>query len=100
MGTSSALERLLSLAHTLKLSVGFAETFYDVDVADDLTRLAAELRAAPARAPRTAAWFREWEITATRLRRGHGRTVKITPEWRVYILGLTLCGANDLLTQL
>jgi uncharacterized protein len=61
MGTSSALERLLSRARTLKLSVGFAETFYDVDVADDLTRLAAELRVAPARAPRTAAWLREWE---------------------------------------
>src|SRR5207302_4624253 len=24
---------------------------------------------------------------------GHGRTVKVTPEWRVYILGATLCVA-------
>jgi uncharacterized protein len=61
MGTSSALERLLSRARDLELSVGFADPFYDVDVADDLTRLAAELRLAPARAPRTAAWLKEWE---------------------------------------
>jgi rSAM/selenodomain-associated transferase 1 len=61
MGTSSALERLLSRARTLELSVGFADPFYDIDVADDLTRLAEELRLAPARAPRTAAWLKEWE---------------------------------------
>ncbi len=61
MGTSSALERLLSCARTLELSVGFAAPFYDIDVADDLTRLAAELRLAPARAPHTAAWLKEWE---------------------------------------
>jgi rSAM/selenodomain-associated transferase 1 len=61
MGTSSALERLLSRARALELSVGFADRFYDIDVADDLSRLAEELRLAPARAPRTAAWFKEWE---------------------------------------
>jgi uncharacterized protein len=61
MGTSSALERLLSRARALELSIGVADPFYDVDVADDLTRLAAELRLAPARAPRTAAWLRQWE---------------------------------------
>jgi hypothetical protein len=48
MGTSSALERLLSRARTLELSVGFAD----------------ELRLAPARAPRTAAWLKEWDSTA------------------------------------
>jgi hypothetical protein len=64
MGTSSALERLLSRARTLELSVGFADPFYDIDVADDLTRLAEELRLAPARAPRTAAWLKEWNSTA------------------------------------
>jgi len=64
MGTSSALERLLSGARTLELSVGFADPFYDIDVADDLTRLAAELRLAPARAPRTARWLSEWELVA------------------------------------
>src|ERR1700674_2210743 len=62
MGTNSALERLLSRARALELSVGFADPFYDIDVTDDLTRLAAELRLAPARAPRTAAWLKEWEL--------------------------------------
>ncbi len=61
MGTSSALERLLSRVRTLELSVGFADPFYDVDVAEDLTRLAEELRQGPERAPRTAAWLMEWE---------------------------------------
>ena len=64
MGTSSALERLLARARALELSVGFAAPFYDIDVADDLTRLAEELRLAPARAPRTAAWLKEWDSTA------------------------------------
>jgi rSAM/selenodomain-associated transferase 1 len=64
MGTSSALERLLSRARVLELSIGFADPFYDIDVADDLTRLAEELRLAPSRAPRTAAWLKEWDSTA------------------------------------
>jgi rSAM/selenodomain-associated transferase 1 len=59
MSTNSALESLLSRARTLQLSVGFVEPFYDIDVADDLARLAAELRASPARAPRTARWLKE-----------------------------------------
>ena len=61
MGTSSALERLLARARALELSVGFAAPFYDIDVADDLIRLAEELREAPARAPQTAEWLKEWE---------------------------------------
>ena len=64
MGTSSALERLLARARALELSVGFADRFYDIDIADDLARLAEELRLAPARAPRTAAWLKEWDSTA------------------------------------
>jgi rSAM/selenodomain-associated transferase 1 len=64
MGTSSALERLLARARALELSVGFAARFYDIDVADDLSRLAEELRLDPARAPRTAAWLKEWDSTA------------------------------------
>jgi hypothetical protein len=71
MGTSSALERLLSRARALDLSVGLAATFYDIDVVDDLTRLAGELRLAPARAPRTAAWLKEWELVAARSRTGY-----------------------------
>jgi len=72
MGTSSALERLLSRARDLDLSVGFAASFYDIDVTDDLTRLAEELRLAPAKAPRTAAWLKEWEITAEQFRTSSG----------------------------
>ena len=68
MGTSSALERLLTRTRALELSVGFAPPFYDIDVVDDLTRLAEELRLAPARAPRTAAWLKEWELVT-----GHSR---------------------------
>ena len=47
MGTSSALERLLSRARALGLSVGFADPFYDIDVADDLTRLGRRIAAGP-----------------------------------------------------
>jgi glycosyltransferase A (GT-A) superfamily protein (DUF2064 family) len=60
IGTSSALERLLARAQALELSSSLTETFYDIDVAEDLIRLAPELALAPARAPRTAAWFAEW----------------------------------------
>ncbi len=70
MGTSSALDRLLSRARALELSVGFADPFYDIDVADDLTRLAEELRLAPERAPRTAAWLKVWELAADQSRAG------------------------------
>ena len=72
MGTSNALETLLSRARALGLSVGFADPFYDIDVAGDLTRLAAELRLAPIRAPRTARWLKEWELAAAQSRTGTG----------------------------
>src|SRR5438445_1790472 len=72
MGTSSALERLLSRARALELSVGFAAPFYDIDVVDDLTRLAEELRLAPAKAPRTAVWLKEWGHAVAQLRTGNG----------------------------
>jgi uncharacterized protein len=72
MGTNSALETLLSRAQTLGLSVGFVESFYDIDVADDLARLAAELRLAPTRAPRTARWLEEWTLAAEQSPTGTG----------------------------
>jgi glycosyltransferase A (GT-A) superfamily protein (DUF2064 family) len=72
MGTSCALERLLSSARALGLSVDFSDPFYDIDVADDLTRLAAELRLAPIRAPRTAQWLKEWELVAAQSRTDTG----------------------------
>jgi hypothetical protein len=68
MGTRSALDRLLERARVLDLSTSLTEPFYDIDVADDLIRLAPELQLAPARAPRTAAWFAEWGQAMGQLR--------------------------------
>jgi uncharacterized protein len=68
MGTTSALDRLLTRAKALELSTGFAERFYDIDVADDLLLLARELRLAPAKAPKTAGWFDEWQQAVAQLR--------------------------------
>ena len=73
MGTSTALDRLISRARTLELSVAFVEPFYDIDVADDLTRLAAELRQAPSRAPRTAHWLKERDLVSAQSRTGAAR---------------------------
>ncbi|MGC2109502.1 MAG: TIGR04282 family arsenosugar biosynthesis glycosyltransferase [Candidatus Korobacteraceae bacterium] len=70
MGTKSALDALLARARTMQLSVGFTDSFYDIDVATDLMRLAAELRLAPARAPRTAAWLEQWDRLVAQLPRG------------------------------
>jgi rSAM/selenodomain-associated transferase 1 len=72
MGTGSALDRLLMRTKVLELSIGFTEPFYDIDVASDLILLARELRFAPARAPRTAAWFGEWEETVAQLHQDPG----------------------------
>lgn len=68
MGTRSALDRLLARARGLELSTQLTEPFYDIDVADDLIRLASELRLAPARAPRTATWLAEWGQAVGQLR--------------------------------
>jgi rSAM/selenodomain-associated transferase 1 len=72
MGTKTALDTLLARARTMQLSVGFADPFYDIDVASDLIRLAAELRLAPARAPRTASWLEQWGQVVAQLPRGAG----------------------------
>jgi rSAM/selenodomain-associated transferase 1 len=68
MGTGSALDRLLTRTKVLELSTGFTEPFYDIDVAKDLILLAQELRLAPAKAPRTAGWFSEWQQAVAQLR--------------------------------
>jgi len=73
MGTSSAMERLLSRARALNLSVAIATTFYDIDVADDLARLAKELLLTPERAPRTARWLKDRELSVARLRPATGK---------------------------
>jgi len=72
MGTNNALDALLAHARRLQLSVGFTNPFYDIDLEDDLTRLAAELRLAPARAPRTAAWLKRWQEVMSRSGSGAG----------------------------
>jgi len=68
MGTKTALDRLLTRTKVLELSTGFTEPFYDIDVANDLILLARELRLAPAKAPRTAGWFGEWQQAVAQLR--------------------------------
>jgi glycosyltransferase A (GT-A) superfamily protein (DUF2064 family) len=68
MGTTSALDNLLTRTKALELSTGFAERFYDIDIADDLLLLARDLRLAPAKAPRTAGWFDEWQQAVAQLR--------------------------------
>lgn len=72
MGTTNALQALLARTRVLGLSTGFTDSFYDIDVADDLIQLAAELRLAPERAPRTASWFAEWGQTVAGLRPSMG----------------------------
>ena len=72
MGTKNAFERLLTRTKALGLSTGFTEPFYDIDVTGDLIRLARELGVAPTRAPRTAAWLKEWQQAVT----GLGRNVE------------------------
>lgn len=68
LGTRSALDRLLARTKHLELSTGFTETFYDIDLAQDLIQLADDLLLAPAKAPRTAAWIREWSQELAKLR--------------------------------
>lgn len=72
MGTNSALDALLAHARELQLSVGFTDPFYDIDVESDLTQLAAELRFAPERAPRTAVWLKQWGQTMAQFRTSTG----------------------------
>jgi rSAM/selenodomain-associated transferase 1 len=61
LGTSSACDALCANARARGLSVAVACVWYDVDVAADLHRLEADLRAEPARAPRTAALLASWD---------------------------------------
>jgi rSAM/selenodomain-associated transferase 1 len=63
LGTTNAFEALLTRVSALHLSVGLTDPFYDIDVAADLGRLAAELERAPGRAPKTARWLSEWKKT-------------------------------------
>src|SRR5574342_76991 len=61
LGTASAYDALCRTASARGLSVAVVPVWYDVDVAADLSRLRADLRAEPARAPRTAALLASWD---------------------------------------
>jgi hypothetical protein len=63
MGTTNALEALLSRADALQLEVRLLDPFYDIDVGADLSQLAEELQRIPGKAPRTAKWLAEWANT-------------------------------------
>lgn len=105
MGTSNALDTLRERVRTLGLSLHLADPFYDIDLGSDLLQLEEELRQAPSRAPRTAAWLKEFRV----LRPGsastgnlphpvttspqHGRRLHPTASHRLYILGIILLGA-------
>jgi uncharacterized protein len=72
MGTSNALDALLSRVRASGLSVCLVDPFYDIDVASDLIRLDAELRLSAPRAPRTAAWLAQWRPVVEHLRSSIG----------------------------
>lgn len=60
LGGGSALQALLARARGLGLSTAVTQHWYDVDLPNDLRRLAANLRGDPQRAPRTAALLATW----------------------------------------
>lgn len=68
MGTTSALDTLLTRANDLELSTAFTEVFYDIDVANDLLSLEGELRFTPEKAWRTANWLGQWQQAVAGLR--------------------------------
>ena len=63
MGTRSALELLLTRAQALGLSVRLTSPFYDIDIPTDLNQLSDELQRMPEKAPRTAKWLADWEVS-------------------------------------
>ena len=74
MGTTDALGALLSRAAAMDLSIGYTAPCFDVDVVNDLERLAAELQLSPARAPRTAAWLQDRNRKLSKNASSTGRT--------------------------
>src|SRR5215831_4055481 len=79
MGTRSALDRLLARTKALALSAGFTEPFYDIDVKNDLLRLARELRQAAEKAPPTAGLVRRMARSRRASRPKPRKRVKLTP---------------------
>ena len=92
LGTTNAYEALLGRVRALGLSVSLTDPFYDIDVADDLSRLAGELRSAPERAPRTAQWLMEWRKAMPPEQSGR-RAMRITASHRLYGLAAIMLAA-------
>ena len=94
------LRRCWRALATLQLSVGFTDPFYDIDVANDLTRLAAELRLAPAQGATNGGLA---ETSGTRRWRSCGRTRETCEAHAIPQAVCSrrrhACGADDLLTQ-
>ena len=65
LGTANALETLVAQSRSLGLSLHLTDTFYDIDLPTDLSRVAAELQLDPAKAPRTAKWLSGWSRTVS-----------------------------------
>jgi rSAM/selenodomain-associated transferase 1 len=64
MGTTNALDALFERASRLHLTLCLVEPFYDIDIGEDLRRLAKELQRVPGKAPRTAKWLANWASAA------------------------------------
>jgi len=88
MGTSSALERLLSRARTLELSVGLCDPCYDIALADDLIACRGiGMRLRPRRPNRAAGLNMGDSVTHLRRARRRGES---DSNPRVYGLGAIL----------
>jgi rSAM/selenodomain-associated transferase 1 len=62
MGGESACDALIAAARRQQLRVAMGASYYDVDLPDDLNRLARDLAHEPGRAPRTAATLSRWGL--------------------------------------
>jgi len=100
MGTKSALDRLLTRAKVLELSTGLTETFYDIDVANDLILLAREIAARSREGPKDCRLVQRMAASSRATWPLNGRPVKLTPSHRLYGLGaillvaMTICSRN------
>jgi uncharacterized protein len=61
LGTASARDALIAQARLLRLSTCLTEEHYDIDLPEDVDRVARELADRPARAPRTAGLLAKWK---------------------------------------
>ena len=92
---------LLSRARTLELSVGFADPFYDIDVADDLNSLGGGVAfGAGERRHALRSGLRSGSLRLGRLKTGQRRPVNPPRRKSVHTGRHVVRGVNDLLLQL